>query len=65
MDCLARGAGRLVTTGGLGTHHGLATAILAGEAGLDTTLVLVDQPLTPEVRQSILGQVRNCREGGA
>jgi D-cysteine desulfhydrase len=50
---LARGARRLVTTGGLGTHHGLATAILGRAAGFGTTLVLVDQPLTPEVRESL------------
>ena len=40
----ARGA--LVTTGGIGTHHGLATAIFARACGLATTLVLVDQPVT-------------------
>jgi D-cysteine desulfhydrase len=48
-----RGARRLVTTGGLGTHHGLATTILGREAGLATTLVLVNQPLTDEVRESL------------
>ncbi|MDX1648953.1 MAG: 1-aminocyclopropane-1-carboxylate deaminase, partial [Myxococcota bacterium] len=41
----ARGARRLVTTGGLGSHHGLATTILGRAAGLATTLVLVDQPV--------------------
>jgi D-cysteine desulfhydrase len=45
--------GRLVTTGGLGTHHGLATTILAREAGIATTLVLVDQPVTEAVRRSL------------
>jgi D-cysteine desulfhydrase len=44
---------RLVTTGGLGTHHGLATTILAREAGIATTLVLVDQPITEAVRRSL------------
>ena len=34
---------RLVTVGGLGTNHGLATTILGREAGLVTTLLLVDQ----------------------
>jgi D-cysteine desulfhydrase len=52
--CLRAGARRLVTTGGLGTHHGLATAILGREAGLATTLVLVDQPVSDEVRESLL-----------
>jgi D-cysteine desulfhydrase len=51
---LSHGSRRLVTTGGLGTHHGLATTILGAEAGLATTLVLVDQPVTDEVRQSLL-----------
>lgn len=51
---LARGARRLVTTGGLGSNHGLATTILGREAGLATTLVLVRQPLTAEVRRTLL-----------
>ncbi len=53
---LARGSRHLVTTGGLGTHHGLATCILAREAGLRTTLVLVMQPVTAEVQHSLLLQ---------
>jgi D-cysteine desulfhydrase len=55
-SALARGARRLVTTGGLGTHHGLATAILGRDAGLATTLVLVRQPLLPAVRRALLLQ---------
>jgi len=51
---LARRSERLITTGGLGTHHGLATTILGSEAGMRTTLILVDQPLTREVQQSLL-----------
>jgi D-cysteine desulfhydrase len=53
---LARGARRLVTTGGLGTNHGLATAILGREAGLATTLVLVRQPVSDAVRRALLLQ---------
>src|SRR5262245_20233217 len=53
---LARGARRVVTTGALGTNHGLATAILAREAGLATTLVLVRQPLSDAVRRALLLQ---------
>jgi D-cysteine desulfhydrase len=48
-----RGARRVFTTGGIGTHHGLATAILARSCGMATTLVLVDQPVTDEVRESL------------
>jgi D-cysteine desulfhydrase len=51
---LARGCRRLVTFGGIGTNHGLATAILGREAGLSTTLVMVHQPVTPRVRQTSL-----------
>jgi len=52
--CLERGVRRLVTIGGLGTNHGLATTILGQEAGLTTTLLLVDQPVTEKVRESLL-----------
>lgn len=52
----ARGARRVLTGGGIGTHHGLATTILARAAGLATTLVLVDQPLTEHVRETLLLQ---------
>ena len=55
---LARGARRLVTSGGLGTNHGLATTILGNEAGLATTLVLVPQPVTDAVRRSLRGYLR-------
>lgn len=51
---LARGSRRLVTFGGLGTNHGLATTIHGAQAGLETTLVLIDQPLTPDVREKLL-----------
>jgi D-cysteine desulfhydrase len=46
-----RGSKRLITTGGLGTHHGLATTVVGLDAGLSTTLVLVHQPLTAEVQE--------------
>jgi D-cysteine desulfhydrase len=49
-----RGVRRLVTTGGLGTHHGLATAILGAKAGFATTLVLVHQPIDAHVREQLL-----------
>ena len=35
----ARGTRRLVTSGGIGTHHGLATAILGRSLGMATTVV--------------------------
>jgi D-cysteine desulfhydrase len=52
-SALARKSRRLITSGALGTHHGLATAILGRSVGLDTSLVLVPQPITPEVRESL------------
>jgi D-cysteine desulfhydrase len=51
---LARGARRLVTTGGLGTNHGLATTVLGHRAGLPTTLVLIRQPITDAVIRTLL-----------
>ena len=50
---LQLGCRRLVTSGGLGTHHGLATTILGRVAGLETSLVLVYQPITDDVRRSL------------
>jgi D-cysteine desulfhydrase len=55
-DALRRGVRTLVTTGGLGTNHGLATTILGRAAGLKTILVLVRQPVTEAVRQTLLLQ---------
>ena len=51
---VARGARRLVTTGALGSHHGLAMTIIGRDAGLSSTLVLVHQPVTAQVRRSLL-----------
>ncbi len=44
----------VITFGGIGTHHGLATAICARDAGLHTVLVLLPQPVTDHVRQCLL-----------
>jgi D-cysteine desulfhydrase len=52
-DALARRSRRLVTTGGLGTNHGLATTVLGRAAGLPTTLVLLHQPISDEVRTKL------------
>lgn len=53
-QALARGADTVITFGTLGTHHGLATTICAGELGLDTVLILVDEPMRDEVRANLL-----------
>jgi D-cysteine desulfhydrase len=60
-DAKARRSRRLVTSGGLGTNHGLATALLARDAGIATTLLLVDQPVTDAVRR----QLRMLHAAGA
>jgi D-cysteine desulfhydrase len=49
----ARGARRLVTTGGIGTHHGLATAIFGRTLGIKTSVVVVPQPVNEHVRAQL------------
>ena len=49
-DALARSTRRVMTFGGLGTNHGLATAIYAARLGIACDLVLVDQPVDDAVR---------------
>lgn len=53
-EALAKGAGTVITFGGLGTHHGLATTICAGELGLKTVLILVDEPVREESLANLL-----------
>lgn len=56
-----RGAGTILTFGGLGTNWGLATALYGREQGLRTALALVDQPLDDHVR----AQLERLRASGA
>jgi D-cysteine desulfhydrase len=44
----------VLTFGGIGTHHGLATAICARSVGVRTILVLLKQPVTEHVRRCLL-----------
>jgi 1-aminocyclopropane-1-carboxylate deaminase/D-cysteine desulfhydrase-like pyridoxal-dependent ACC family enzyme len=53
-DARAKGAKEVVTIGGIGTNHGLATAIYCRRLGLRATLVVFDQPVTHFVRQNLL-----------
>lgn len=53
-QALQRGRAGVVTTGGTGTHHGLATTIAARQAGLSATLVLLPQPVNRHVQESML-----------
>ena len=44
----------MLTTGALGGNHALATTIYARECGLRTRLMLIPQPVTPQVRRTLL-----------
>jgi 1-aminocyclopropane-1-carboxylate deaminase/D-cysteine desulfhydrase-like pyridoxal-dependent ACC family enzyme len=50
---LARGARTIVTLGALGSHHVLATGLVAKDAGLRVMAVLVPQPITDHVRENL------------
>ncbi|MFP4623138.1 MAG: 1-aminocyclopropane-1-carboxylate deaminase/D-cysteine desulfhydrase [Gemmatimonadota bacterium] len=50
-DARERGAGRIITTGVVGSHHCLATAVHARAVDLPVTLVVFPQPDTPHARQ--------------
>jgi D-cysteine desulfhydrase len=49
----ACGLNRLMTFGGLGTNHGLATALYAVRLGFACDLVLLDQPVDEHVRERL------------
>src|SRR5438034_603948 len=49
----ARGRGRLVTLGGFGSHHVLATAIYGRAAGVPVEAVVFPQPITPHVLETV------------
>jgi D-cysteine desulfhydrase len=53
-DALADRKTSVLTFGGIGTHHGLATAVCARAVGLRTILLLLKQPVTDPVRRCLL-----------
>jgi 1-aminocyclopropane-1-carboxylate deaminase/D-cysteine desulfhydrase-like pyridoxal-dependent ACC family enzyme len=53
-DALGRGCRQVITMGGIGTNHGLATAIFSREAGLACKLLLFPQPVNDYVKQNML-----------
>lgn len=53
-SALARGQRGVVTIGAYGSHHALATARYGRAVGLDVTLVLYPQPITPHVLDDLL-----------
>ena len=60
-EALRRRVATVITFGGLGSHHCLATALYARQVGLRSSVVLVDQPITEEVNESL----RRLEESGA
>ncbi len=53
-DAMRQGKTRVVTMGGVGTNHGLATAVFCDHLGLECALLLFKQPVTHYVRQNML-----------
>lgn len=53
-EALRRRRRTLVTMGYLGTNHGLATALAAREAGMDSAVVLIDEVASDHVRDTLL-----------
>jgi len=53
-DALRKRKKTIMTYGGIGTNHGLATTIHGSRLGLKTILVLVDQPVTDHVQENLL-----------
>ncbi len=49
-----RGVGRLLTMGGTGSNHLLATALFGNTLGFKTVGVVFDQPLTEEVKRKLI-----------
>jgi 1-aminocyclopropane-1-carboxylate deaminase/D-cysteine desulfhydrase-like pyridoxal-dependent ACC family enzyme len=53
-DAIKKGCDRIITMGGIGTNHGLATAVFAKRLGLKCTLVLFKQPVNEYVKRNML-----------
>ncbi|MCX7046279.1 MAG: pyridoxal-phosphate dependent enzyme [Candidatus Sumerlaeota bacterium] len=53
-DAKRLSAQRVMTCGGIGSNHCQATAIHAARAGLNVSLMLFPQPVTPAVQRSLL-----------
>ena len=53
-DLLSRGSRVVITGGGLGSHHTLATAVVARQFGVQPVLCYYCQPVTDDVRRNLL-----------
>ncbi|MBM4445985.1 MAG: pyridoxal-phosphate dependent enzyme [Chloroflexi bacterium] len=53
-DALRKKKKTIMTYGGIGTNHGLATVIHGSRLGLNTLLLLVEQPVTAHIQENLL-----------
>ena len=53
-DAIKKGCNRVITMGGIGTNHGLASAIFCHELGLRCRLLFFDQPVNSYVKRNML-----------
>lgn len=53
-DALKKGRDRVITMGGIGTNHGLASAVFCHELGLRCRLLLFHQPVNSYVKRNML-----------
>ncbi len=52
-DAKRRNKKRVITFGGIGTNHGLATAVFCRQLGIDCSLLLFKQPVTAHVKKNL------------
>jgi D-cysteine desulfhydrase len=52
-DALQQNAKRIVTVGAIGTNHGVATALVCQQFGLECVIYLFDQPVSSTVTQNL------------
>jgi len=52
-DAIGKKAKRIITFGAIGTNHGVATAMMCQQSGLECVVYLFDQPLTATVSQNL------------
>ena len=61
-DVLKRGAERVITSGGAGSNHALATALYGKQVGLKALLLLYNQPNAQSIRDNLLMNLYNGAE---
>ena len=53
-DALKKKNNKIVTAGGIGTNHGLATALFCKELGLESKIYMFHQPVTKDIKKKLL-----------